>query len=153
MARSNAFVPVGFGGPWNPTCASLSCTRLNGVTSSPFCLRNHLRTVAAGPPPAIAGATEISAPIPRDTPETLRNLRRSKCLSISTMELLDLTFHPIAAKPSQNVHRSVNRYAFGVRRLAAALTPAACCRQAEASFGLESGAKAPHSIRLTITPA
>src|ERR1700687_4791405 len=86
MAFSNAFVPVGFGGPLNPTCASLSCTIVNGVSSSPFCLRNHFRIVAAGPPPAIAGATETRAPTPSDIPETFRNLRRSNGLSICTSQ-------------------------------------------------------------------
>src|SRR3954470_19099042 len=77
MARSNAFVPVGFGGPENPTCASLSCTSRNGLTASPFCRRNHRVIADAVPPPDIPGATVMSAPTPRDTPETRKNLRLS----------------------------------------------------------------------------
>src|SRR5262249_46941847 len=74
IAFSNAFVPVGFGGPEKPTCASLSCTRLNGAGASPFLCRNQFRTPALA---FIAGATEISAPAPSDIPEILRNSRRS----------------------------------------------------------------------------
>src|SRR5438067_7294576 len=77
MARSNAFVPVGFGGPENPTFASLSCTSRNGLTASPFCRRNDRVIAEAVPPPAIPGAIVMSAPTPRDTPETRKNLRLS----------------------------------------------------------------------------
>jgi len=56
-ARSKARLPVGLAGPLNPTWVSLSWTKENGVTLSPFLRASSLATSSAAPPDAKAGAT------------------------------------------------------------------------------------------------